>query len=438
MATTPNAQFVAWFRSAAPYFHSFRGKTLVIAFGGDVVEQGKFAVLANDINLLYSAGIRLVLVHGARPQIEAQLRQRRARSRFANGVRITDPATLECVKEAVGILRMDIDALLSQGLPNSPMAGAPINTVSGNFITAQPMGVVDGVDYQYSGTVRKVDTAAIESCLDGGNIVIISNVGYSPTGEVFNLQMEDVAVVTARALQAEKLVFLTDAPVEDNRGRPIAALSGDEADKLLEKGKGLTDDTRLYLAHAVEAVRGGVARSHLITHKVDGALLIELFTHAGSGCMVTSDKLERLRPANIDDIGGILQLLEPLESDGTLVYRGRERLEREIQRFFVLEYDKMIVGCAALYPFPEGKSAELAAVAVRPEFRRRGHGDKLLEHGMKTAKKLGYRKIFVLTTRTTHWFIERGFAEAGLEQLPEPKRSLYNWQRRSKVLVKAI
>jgi len=437
MPPTVHSQFVAWFRSAAPYFNAFRGKTFVIAFGGEVVADGKFGVLTQDINLLRSTGIRLVLVHGSRPQIEAQLKLRRARSRYHAGVRVTDAVALTCVKEAAGLLRVELDALLSQGLPNSPMAGAAINTVSGNFITAQPMGVLDGVDLQYTGAVRKVDAAAIESCLAADNLVIISSVGNSPTGEVFNLSMEDVAVATAKALQAAKLVFLSDAPVEDARGRLMPELSAQEADALLAKGKNLTPDTRLYLTHAVEAVRAGVARAHVVSHKVDGALLLELFTHGGSGSMITADKLERLRPASIDDIGGILQLIEPLEAEGTLVYRGRELLEREVQSFFVIEHDGVIVGCTALYPLA-GKAAELAALAVRPEYQGRGYGEKLLEHGEVEARQLGYKKLFVLTTRTAHWFIERGFGEAAIGALPEPKKSLYNWQRRSKVLLKKL
>ena len=438
MPNSIDSRFVAWFRAAAPYFHAFRGKTFVVAFGGEVVADGKFAVLAHDLNLLHAAGIRLVVVHGSRPQIESQLRQRRARSKYKNGLRITDAVALECVKEAVGLLRVEIDALLSQGLPNSPMAGAAINTVSGNFITAQPYGVHEGVDFQYTGTVRKVDTQAIDACLAANNIVIISNVGYSPTGEVFNLSIEDVAVATARALNATKLIFLTDEPVADERGEVITELSARTGEQILEKSAGLTSDTRLYLTHAIEAVQGGVPRAHLVSHKVDGAILIELYTHDGSGSMITSEGVEELRDATIDDVGGILALIEPLEAEGVLVYRGRERLEQEISRFFVIEHDQVIVGCAALYPFPKGKSAELAALAVRPEFRRMGYGEMLLEYGEEQSRRLGFKRLFVLTTRTAQWFAERGFAEGSIAALPEPKRSLYNFQRRSKVLVKTL
>jgi len=438
MAAHPDAQFISWFRSVAPYFHTFRGKTFILAFGGEIFAEGKFVELAHDINLLHSAGIRVVLVHGSRPQIEIQLKHRKAKSRYAGSLRITDPVALECVKEAVGLLRVEIDALLSLGLPNSPMAGAVINTVSGNFITAQPMGVHDGVDFQYTGSVRKVDAQAISGCLDAGNIAIVSPVGYSPTGEVFNLAMEDVAVATAAALRAEKLIFFSDAPVEDKEGELLPELTAQEAAELLGRGNRLTADTRLYLAHAVEAVRGGVQRAHVISRKVPGALLIELFTHEGSGTMITADKVVKLRPAAIDDAGGILKLIEPLEEDGTLVRRGRELLEREIDRFSVIEHDGVIVGCGALYPFLGARAAELACLAVRNDYRDQGYGERLVRHIELQARARKMKKLFVLTTRATHWFIERGFAEANVAALPKEKKELYNYQRRSKVLAKQL
>ncbi len=434
----PEAQFITWFRAVAPYFHAFRGKTFVIAFGGEIFAQRNFVELAHDINLLHSAGIRVVLVHGSRPQIEALLKRRNVRSRYAKGLRITDPVALECVKEAVGLLRVEIDALLSLGLPNSPMAGAAINTVSGNFLTAQPIGVHDGIDFQYTGSVRKVDAQAISGCLDGGNIAVVSPVGYSPTGEVFNLAMEDAAVAVATALHAEKLVFFSDAPVEDKEGELLPELTAQEAAELLARSNRLSEDTRLYLAHAVEAVRAGVERAHVISRKVPGALLIELFTHEGSGTMITSDKVVKLRPAAIDDVGGILKLLEPLEEDGTLVRRGRELLEREIARFSVIEHDGVIIGCAALYPFLSARAGELACLAVRPAYRDAGYGERLLKHIEAQARARKLKKLIVLTTRATHWFIERGFSETTVSALPKEKKELYNYQRRSKILVKRI
>jgi amino-acid N-acetyltransferase len=438
MPARPDANFVTWFRSVAPYFHAFRGRTFVIAFGGELVAEGRFVSLAHDVNLLHSAGIRLVLVHGSRPQIEAQLKTRRQRSRYHKGLRVTDPVALECVKEAVGLLRVEIDALLSLGLPSTPMAGAAINTVSGNFISARPMGVHDGVDYQHTGAVRKVDAQAIAGCLDAGNIVVVSPVGYSPTGEVFNLAMEDVAVATAAALRAAKLVFLSDTAVSGRDGALAPELTARDAEKLLADGRHLSRETRAALGRAVTAVRSGVGRAHVVPRDVDGALLIELFTHAGSGSMLTADKLERLREATIDDVGGILRLIEPLEADGTLVRRGRELLEQEIARFTVLEHDRLILGCAALYPFPKARAGELACLAVQPDYRGAGHGEKIMDAIATRARAAGMRRLFVLTTRATHWFVERGFRPADVDELPAERKLLYNWQRRSKVLVKPL
>ncbi len=434
----PPAQFVSWFRSVAPYFHAFRGKTFVLAFGGEIFAERRFVELAHDISLLHSTGIRVILVHGSRPQIEAQLKRRKVRPRYAKGLRITDSVALDCVKEAVGLLRVEIDALLSLGLPNSPMAGAAINSVSGNFITAQPMGVHDGIDFQYTGSVREVDAQAISGCLDAGNIAIVSPVGYSPTGEVFNLAMEDVAVAAATALRADKLVFFSDAPVQNPKEELLPELTAQEAAELLARANRLTTHTRLYLAHAVEAVRAGVQRAHVISRKLAGALLIELFTHEGSGTMITADKMVKLRPAVIDDAGGILKLIEPLEEDGTLVRRGRELLEREITRFAVIEHDGVIVGCAALYPFLSARAGELACLAVRPDHRDEGYGERLLRHVEVRARAQRMKKLFVLTTRAAHWFVERGFAETTVAVLPREKKELYNYQRRSKILMKRL
>jgi amino-acid N-acetyltransferase len=438
MSTPADVRFVTWFRSVAPYFHAFRGRTFVVAFGGEVLSDGRFGGLAHDLNLLHSAGIRLVLVHGSRPQIDARLARTGVEPRFSNGLRVTDGTALACVKEAVGSLRVEIEALLSQGLPNSPMANAAIRLASGNYITAQPIGVVDGTDLLYTGQVRRIDAGAISGALGQGNIVLLSNIGYSPTGEVFNLAMEDVALASAVALRADKLVFLSDAPVRDRGGEMLPELTARDAERMLARSKDLSSETRRALTAAARAVREGVDRSHVVSRGEDGALLIELFTHQGSGTMITADKLERLRQATIDDVGGVLQLIEPLEAEGTLVRRGRERLEQEIGQFYVIEHDQVILGCAALYPFPRSKSAELAALAVRPEYRGRGYGEKLLDAMVAEAHTMGLRKLYVLTTRTAQWFVERGFVADDPAKLPKEKRNLYNWQRRSRVLVKAL
>ncbi len=432
-------EFVHWFRSAAPYINAFRGKTFVVAFGGEVVSEGQFVGLAHDINLLSSLGVRLVLVHGARPQVEAQMQERGAEMRYVQGVRVTDEPALASVKEAVGIVRVEIEALLSLGLANTPMAGSDIRVAAGNFVTAKPIGVLDGVDLQHTGEVRRIHADAIQKRLDDGEIVMLSPIGYSPTGEIFNLTLEDVALHAAAALSADKLVFLMDADgVTGAKGKLIPTLTVEEAQKLADKKRKAQDDQAYYLPAAVQACKLGVKRAHLISRHRDGALLAELFTRDGVGTLITPTPLETIRSATIDDVGGILNLIEPLEREGVLVRRSRELLEMEVDRFLVLESDGMVLGCVALYPFPEEKAAEMACLAVQPEFRRRGLGDRLLEAAQALARKKRMKELFVLTTRAEHWFEERGFVETEPAALPRRKQVLYNFQRRSKVLRKLI
>ncbi|MHB9100608.1 MAG: amino-acid N-acetyltransferase [Sulfuricella sp.] len=431
--------FVEWFRSAAPYIHAFRGKTFVVAFGGEVVSEGQFIALAHDLNLLNSLGVRLVLVHGARPQIEEELTERGAAIRYAGGMRVTDDDALKCVKEAAGTVRVEIEALLSMGLANSPMAGADIRVASGNFVTAMPMGVLGGVDLMHTGEVRKIDAIGIRRRLDANEIVLLSPLGYSPTGEVFNLSLEDVATSAAIVLDADKLIFLMDTTgVTGENGDLLRELTTAEAEAVLVPTAALPTDVGYYLPCAVRACRKGVARAHLISRHIDGALLQELFTREGIGSMVSEEPLETLRDATIDDVGGILALIEPLEADGILVRRSRELLEMEIDRFSVLEYDGLIIGCAALYPFPEEQAAELACMAVHPDYRSAGRGEALLEYMQVRALGKGFKQLFVLTTRTAHWFLERGFTETGVDKLPKAKQGLYNYQRRSKVFSKPL
>lgn len=437
--------FVHWFRSAAPYIHAFGGRTFVIAFGGEVVSEQQFIALSHDLNLLASLEVRLVLVHGARPQIEQRLMREHLTPIYHDGLRITDDAAMEAVKEANGAVRVEIEALLSMGIANSPMAGADIRVASGNFVTAKPIGVIDGVDLQHTGEVRKIDAIGIQKRLDDGEMVLLSPMGYSPTGETFNLSLEDVAVNTAIALDAEKLIFLMDTQgVKNLRGELLREMTADKAKNLLnnvyenDAPVHFTEDIEYYLDAAVKASEHGVARTHLISRHIDGAIIQELFTLSGIGTMVTELPLETMRQATIDDVGGILKLIEPLENEGVLVRRGREQIEMDIQHFYVMEHDNRTIGCAALHPYIDDKMAEFACLAIDPQYRGGGRGDKLFNYCQQQAKELGFKQIFCLTTRTEHWFLERGFDLSPIEKLPQSKQNLYNLQRKSKVYVKRL
>ncbi len=432
--------FVQWFRQAGPYINAHRGKTFVVLFGGAAVEADSFSSLIHDFALLHSLGIRLALIHGARPQVEECLHQAGRQLRYVNGLRLTDATDLRYVKQAVGRVRIRIEARLSMGVANSPMHGARLRVVSGNVVTARPLGVRDGVDYGFTGEVRKVDAQAIRWWLEQDAIVLLSPLGYSPTGEIFNLSAEDVATATAIALGADKLLVLSEGPElrDPTTDRPIRELSPSEAERLLVEHPALAEGTAPHLRLAVRACRRGVRRVHRLCRRVDGALLLELFTRDGVGTLITADIYEGVRSATIDDVGGILELIRPLETDGTLVWRSRERLEMEIERFSLLERDGAIIGCAALYPFAEERLGELACVAVPPAYRNSGRADTLLRFIERQAGEQRLQRLFVLTTRTAHWFRERGFEPAEVADLPVQKQALYNWQRRSKVFIKNL
>jgi amino-acid N-acetyltransferase len=431
-------QFVQWLRSVAPYIHAFRGKTFVVAFPGELVRAGALPVLAQDLSLLHALGIKVVIVHGSRPQVEEQLALRQLTARYHNGLRITDAAAMECAKEAAGELRLDIEAAFSQGLPNTPMAHAAIRIISGNFVTARPIGVIDGVDLEFTGVARKIAYETINPILGAGGLVLLSPLGFSPTGEAFNLTMEDVAVAAATALRADKLIFITETPLmSDAEGRELRELTSAKADALVKSGQ-LPVDTAYYLQNCVRASRGGVPRVHIVPFELDGSALLEIFTHDGVGTMVSTENLETLREATIEDVGGILKLIEPLEADGTLVKRGRELIEREIDYFSVIEHDGVIFGCAALYPFPAEKMAEMACLTVNPDVQSQGDGERILKHMENRARAAGFTKLFVLTTRTAHWFLKRGFVHATVDDLPKDRQHMYNWQRKSLVLVKQL
>jgi amino-acid N-acetyltransferase len=431
--------FVRWFRQVAPYVHDFGGRTFVVGFGGEMVaDRARFQSFIHDVNVLASLEIRLVLVHGARPQVDAEMKAKGLRSRYSQGLRVTDEQALTVVKHAAGVLRVEIEALLSQGLPNSPMARAQIRVASGNYITARPIGVRNGVDFQFTGAVRKVDAAALAAQLDVVDVVLVPHLGYSSTGEVFNLAWEDVAESVAVALRADKLLMYTDRLPTNRKDQVVSELTADEAAALASRKTALTPAAARTLEHLARAVEGGVTRGHLVTRRAPGSLLLELFTHAGVGTMVTADAVEKLRPARIEDVRGMIALIEPLEADGTLVKRNRELLESEIGNFLVIEHDARIVGCAALYPFPDDRSAEFACLAVANEYRDAGHAERLLKACEERARSLRLRKVFALTTQAEHWFVEQGFRAGAVDALPEKRKALYNWRRGSKVFLKRI
>ena len=448
MSAVFNFTFVPWFRSVAPYIHLHRGKTFVVAMAGEAIAAGKLAHIAQDLALIQSMGVKIVLVHGFRPQVNEQLAAKGHAAQYSHGMRITDSVALDCAQEAAGQLRYEIEAAFSQGLPNTPMAGSTVRVISGNFITARPVGIVDGIDFKHSGLVRKVDTVGIQQTLEFGSMVLLSPFGFSPTGEAFNLTMEEVATSVAIELKADKLIFLTEIPgLRMNPSEPESDENPIDTELPLAAAKKLLadlpnaqqpSDTAFYLQHCVKACQNGVERSHILPFATDGSVLLEIYVHDGIGTMVIDEKLESLREATVDDVGGILQLIEPYEKDGTLVKRDRTEIERDAGQYTVIEHDGVIFGCAALYPYPESKTGEMAALTVTPHSQSQGDGERILKRIEQRARAMGLQSIFVLTTRTMHWFLKRGFKPVDLDWLPEARKRKYNLNRKSQVLVKIL
>lgn len=439
MVKERKTELVEGFRHSVPYINTHRGKTFVIMLGGEAIEHENFSSIVNDIGLLHSLGIRLVVVYGARPQIDANLAAHHHEPLYHKNIRVTDAKTLELVKQAAGTLQLDITARLSMSLNNTPLQGAHINVVSGNFIIAQPLGVDDGVDYCHSGRIRRIDEDAIHRQLDSGAIVLMGPVAVSVTGESFNLTSEEIATQLAIKLKAEKMIgFCSSQGVTNDDGDIVSELFPNEAQARVEAQEEKGDynsGTVRFLRGAVKACRSGVRRCHLISYQEDGALLQELFSRDGIGTQIVMENAEQIRRATINDIGGILELIRPLEQQGILVRRSREQLEMEIDKFTIIQRDNTTIACAALYPFPEEKIGEMACVAVHPDYRSSSRGEVLLERIAAQAKQSGLSKLFVLTTRSIHWFQERGFTPVDIDLLPESKKQLYNYQRKSKVLM---
>ena len=437
MKQASNQQFVEWFREASPYIQAHRNKTFVVCLPGEAISSKGFNRLLRDLAQISHLGIRLVIVHGIRPQIEACLGKNK--SRYQDDIRITDDAAMTCVRQVSGSVRLDIESQLSRALANLPIPGAHATTASGNYITARPYGIHDGTDYCHTGIVRRVDTRAITHQLDAGAITLISPIGFSPTGEIFNLSADEVAESVATALSADKLIIFTDkATIRDGRRRLIRQLTRHEAAAILQGRRKLSPAVSRLLEIATQVTEMGVRRVHILDWHQEGAVVHELFTRDGVGTLISAEPYDTIRSAQVEDIPGILQIIEILEASGALIRRQRDLLESEIDHFLVAIRDDTVIGCASIYPHPEVGMAELACLAMDQAYRGSGGGEQLLNAVQIRASNMGIHKLFVLTTQTTHWFRERGFSPGTINDLPMAKRKLYNYKRGSKVFIKQL
>ncbi len=426
--TTPH--FVKDFREAAPYIDYLRGKTLVIGIASSMLESPVLHSLAADIHLLASLGVKIVLVHGSRRQISALSEASGITPQYHGGRRITDEATLTRAKQACGMIRFDIEAALAVGIAHSPQRGKRLRLACGNFVSARPFGIIDGIDMGYTGRVRKIDVEAIQQRLNDGAVALISPLGSSLSGKTFNLSMADIAESAAIALKAEKLIFVVEQEgILDEEGLLIPNLSANEARNLLESDR-IQPNQRRLVQSALTAVENQIQRVHVLSGLEDGSLMSELFTREGTGTSFSQAPFMSIRQAGSSDIADIISLVRPLEEAGILLKRSREYLENHIREFFVLEHDRQIYGCVALKIFETEQAAELACLVVSPNAQDGGYGELLLEHVIKETRARKLHSLFALSTHTGDWFIERGFQTALPDELPNARRQEYDESKR--------
>ena len=420
------------FRHTVPYIHAHRGRTFVLCLDSTALEHAGADALLQDIAQLHALGIRVALVFGVRCRLDRQLSD----SAFHAGCRITRAADMPTVRAVVGAAQTEIQARLSQGLQHTPMAGMQLRVLTGNLVAAKPRGIREGIDFEHTGEVRRVDAEAMRELLAQNVLVLLPPLGYSPTGEMFNLNAAELARTVAQSVGADKLIYMhTEPPLRTRRGRLRQMTSG-EAVAMLKRRR-LSDAQRSMLQGAVDASLSSVERIHLLDARQDGALLQELFTRDGSGLMITRTEPHAPRQAEATDIGGMMALIVPLIEQGALAARTREELEVQVHNFRVVELDGLIAACAGLHPLDEGH-AELVCLAVHPDYREKGFGRAVLADCEAHALQHGFGALYVLTTQAMHWFRERGFRPAPPRTLPVARRKFYNNRRNARVLIKTL
>ncbi len=425
-----------WWRASLPYIHRHRHGVFVLLLPDEVLRPPKLGPLAQDIALLSGLGARLLLVYDAAPRIAERLGRK---ARWHNGRLLVPSESLDTALAATSVAGIHLTAQLSSGMPRSAMHGARLRVRHGNAVVGRPLGVMDGIDMQRAGAVRRINADDLREQLGEGCVLLLPPLGYSPSGEVFCLDAGELAAEAAAALRADKLIAFCGAPgALDGDGALISELTVADAERMLDgAASGAAAEPR-WLGALCDAVRRGAKVGHLVSYAEDDALLRELFTDAGAGTIVRQRLEERIRQAQPDDIAPLLGLIGPLERQGVLAPRPRAQIEAELDCFLVLERDGEIVGCAALYPWLDERSGEVAGVATHPDHRRAGYATRLLAELERRARQQRMDTVFALSATALHWFEERGFEQVGIDALPVGRQRLYNYQRNSKVFVKRL
>lgn len=423
------ADYIRWFRRASPYIQAHCGSTFVVCIPGEGLNEPNIDYLVQDICLLHSLGIKIVICYGAKPQIDATLANNGITSQFYEGNRVSDQNTMHYITGVSGRLRALLEAQFSVYSKSLSHHGRELSVLSGNFVVAKSMGVLQGVDMMFTGNIHRVHGKTIENLLDNNHIVLIPNIGYSSTGQAYNLSHVESGRDVALALNADKLIVLH----EEDYAAPLREYSAKTALMTPHDNRGYQQK----FAVVATAVDRGIKRGHLLPYTHKEGLLTELFTPIGYGTMISSSSSEVIRPATGKDIGSILNITEPLEKQGILVTRSRDYLEQTIDSFMVAEIDGTVVACVALIPYESNAghidTAEFSCFVVRDYYRKTGIGKRLYSEAIKTAMEQGIKTLFALTTQTAHWFVDNGWQPIPPEDLPLEKAKTYSPSRNSKI-----
>lgn len=421
--------FVKNLRQASPYISQHRGKLVVFYLPGEMINDGKKLLqLAEDLVLLNNLGLKIILTLGATLQINQKLAENNINWDTYQNIRITSKEQIQAIQETVGLVRSKLESVFSQASAEQHL---PHSVVSGNWLSAKPKGIIDGTDYKYTGSLRQINTNAINKNLEANQICLLTPLAYSASGEVFNLNTLEQAYSIADKLSADKLMIFTE---ESHLKILPKSLDIVELKKQIQHQH---PNSLLNLLEKSLASSKSIKRIHLMSQNSPSSILLELFTREGTGTLIYTDRYHHLRTANSDDLIQILKLIQPLEEQGILANRNEKEVIQNLPNFIVAEIDGQIIGCAAIYSL-DSNIAELACLAVNPTFQGDEIGKQLVSKTSQLAKERHHNQIFILTTQTNHWFKEQGFQDSDYFSLPVKRQETYNQNRKSKILIKNI
>ena len=417
-------------RGILQYIPQFREKTFVLAIDGAIVTDENFIMLLQDVAVLRSLNIRVVLVHGASAQIKALAEKSGVTASNGDGTGITDAATLQIAMDAANRLTHEI----LEGL-----AANDLRAVCPNAIVAHPLGIIQGVDHLFTGKVERVDTELLTTLLAHGIVPVIPPLGFDGDGKTYRVNSDSAAVAVAEALKAAKLIYVTALDGILVQGRLIRQMLVADLESVLALQKNDIAPEQLSKAlHAVQACKAGIPRVHVINGKVDEGLLAEVFSNEGIGTLVYANEYQQIRRALKKDVRAIQLLTKQGVETAELVKRTRAMIEKNLADYFIFEIDKNPVACVALHVFPEQKKGELACLYVSASHENRGIGKKLIQFIENKAREMNLAEMFALSTQTFAYFQSKGgFTEGTPDDLPPVRREKYDQSgRNSKVLVK--